>query len=76
MRIELIPKIKVTTEEKYITDQFCEMCENFAETINDCYIDESNEIYQIIEENICLDWDIFMDTVKYFTSFIRSCEEV
>lgn len=75
MKIELIPNIKVTTEERHITDHFCEICENLGEAINDCYSDECDDIYRMIEENICIDWDDFIQAVRRFTSFIRSCEE-
>lgn len=74
MKIEFNPKVKVTSEEKHITDCFCEMCEDFGEMLNDCY-SECDDIYLMMEENICLNWDDFMTAVSRFTSFIRSCEE-
>lgn len=74
MKIELSPKIIVTSKEKHTADYFCEMCENLAEAINDCY-DECDDIYTMIEDNILLDWNDFITAVKRFTSFIASYEE-
>ena len=74
MKIEFVPKVKVTSEEKHITDWFCEMCDNFDKMLNDCY-NEVDEVRTMIEENILLDWDDFMTAVKRFTFFIGNCED-
>ena len=73
MKIELIPEIRVTTEEKSITDQFCKICENFTEVFDDYY--DCNDIYLMIKDNTGFDWDDFLDYVRHFSDFIKSCEE-
>ena len=77
MRIETIPKIKVTSEEKHITIRFCEMCNNFDEKIYDWYENgcDDDDLYPMMEKNIELDWHDFMNAVNLFASFIKSCEE-
>ena len=74
MKIKMNPAIKVTSEERHIADRFCEICENFDEAISECYT-ESDDVCEMMEQEICLQWDYFMEAVKRFASFIASCEE-